>query len=213
MGSNVGEEERALVARAVASRRSEFAAGRRHARIALAQLGIAAAVIGRGRWGEPIWPAGIVGSISHTCDRVGAVVAHGDRAAGIGFDVERLCPETAAVAGSALSDAERRSVARLGPDRRRIAPIVLLSAKEAAFKALFPLVGGELPSFVDLQAVWHPVSRVATVIVPHDPACAPEGRTGACSGPSGSRAHRRADRAVATVPSLGCRAWRTRCSC
>ncbi|WP_374216235.1 4'-phosphopantetheinyl transferase, partial [Frankia sp. R82] len=58
-----GEHE--YVARAVPSRRAEFVTGRACARLALARLGVAPRPILRGPRGEPTWPRGIVGSITH----------------------------------------------------------------------------------------------------------------------------------------------------
>jgi 4'-phosphopantetheinyl transferase EntD len=61
-------EEDALVVRACAKRREEFSAGRCAGRAALACLGVPPVAILQGRRGEPLWPSGFVGSITH-CDR------------------------------------------------------------------------------------------------------------------------------------------------
>src|SRR5580704_7182950 len=50
---------------AVEKRRREFITGRACARGALAQLGMGPVAIPSGERGEPCWPVGIVGSITH----------------------------------------------------------------------------------------------------------------------------------------------------
>jgi 4'-phosphopantetheinyl transferase EntD len=57
--------ETALVSRATDERRLEFAAGRWCARRALEQIGGPAVPILRGRLGNPTWPPGFAGSITH----------------------------------------------------------------------------------------------------------------------------------------------------
>ncbi len=60
-------QERAVLGRAVAKRRREFATGRECAHRALEQLGLMAEAVPSGERGEPLWPAGVVVSITH-CD-------------------------------------------------------------------------------------------------------------------------------------------------
>ena len=55
-----------LIDRAVESRRREFITGRRCARRALADLGFPLAPILRGPNREPLWPAGVVSSITRS---------------------------------------------------------------------------------------------------------------------------------------------------
>src|SRR5262245_429638 len=80
------DEELAAVRGAVAKRRREVAFGRDCARRALAQLGAQPVTIPRGEGGAPVWPPGIVGSITH-CDEVAAAaVARGETVRGLGID-------------------------------------------------------------------------------------------------------------------------------
>ena len=67
--------EEVLVAKAVESRRHEFATARNCAHRALALLGEAPAPIVRRERGAPQWPAGIVGSITHCAGYRAAAVA------------------------------------------------------------------------------------------------------------------------------------------
>src|SRR6185437_1465289 len=58
-------EEQALLVRVADARRREFTTVRCCARMALAKLGLPPAPILRGSEGAPIWPAGVVGSMTH----------------------------------------------------------------------------------------------------------------------------------------------------
>ncbi|MDT5175634.1 MAG: hypothetical protein QOG37_2885, partial [Mycobacterium sp.] len=58
-------EEEPLIAKSVAKRRSEFITVRHCARVALGELGVPPAPILKGDKGEPCWPDGIVGSLTH----------------------------------------------------------------------------------------------------------------------------------------------------
>ena len=80
--------EEALLARAVQTRRSEFATGRRCARSALGALGLAPAPILPGQAGAPQWPSGIVGSITHCAGYRAAAVAQTSEVMTIGLDAE-----------------------------------------------------------------------------------------------------------------------------
>jgi 4'-phosphopantetheinyl transferase EntD len=128
--------EAAAVARAVPSRQREFATGRTVARQALAALGVAPLPLARGPGGEPVWPPGVVGSITHCAGYRGAVVAPADRAASVGIDAEPDAPLPAGVLDLVSLPAERAALATLSGvawDR------LLFCAKEAVYKAWYPL--------------------------------------------------------------------------
>lgn len=59
-------EEEPLIAKSVAKRRNEFITVRYCARQALSVLGIPEVPILKGDKGQPLWPDGIVGSMTHT---------------------------------------------------------------------------------------------------------------------------------------------------
>jgi 4'-phosphopantetheinyl transferase EntD len=127
-------EERA-VARAVPSRRREFCAGRACARKAMAALGAQAAPILQGEDRAPIWPAGLVGSITHTESWCAAAVARTeDGIDAIGLDVEPAEPLDPALLRIICLPEERRLAAE---DELR--GRLFFSAKEAAYKAQYPL--------------------------------------------------------------------------
>jgi 4'-phosphopantetheinyl transferase EntD len=133
-----GEAER--VARAVPSRRAEFATGRACARRALARLGLPPRPIPAGQRGEPHWPAGIVGSITHCAGYRGAVLARTSQVATIGIDAEPNAPLPDGVLDSISLPQEREWVARLRADRPDVHwDRLLFCAKEAVYKAWYPL--------------------------------------------------------------------------
>jgi len=77
------------VRRAVETRRIEFARGRSCVRRAMAALGLQSApILSRDR--APIWPTGVVGSISHCRNYCCAVVGRADGWAAVGLDAELL---------------------------------------------------------------------------------------------------------------------------
>lgn len=135
-------EEEAVIGRAVAARRREFATVRWCARAALARLGYPPVPVLPGERGAPTWPAGVVGSITHCPGYRAAAVALAGRSGlvALGVDAE---PSTRLPAGVletvALGD-ELASVAAL----RRADPSVpwdrvLFCAKESVYKAWYPL--------------------------------------------------------------------------
>jgi len=135
-------EEEAAMARAVPRRRGEFAAGRACARAALAQLGLPAAPILPGPRGAPQWPPGVVGTITHCDGYRASAVAHARDVLTLGLDAEPDGPLPGGVL-DAVSLAEERD--RL-PGLAAAAPHVpwdrlLFCAKEAVYKAWFPLAG------------------------------------------------------------------------
>ncbi|HTQ34349.1 MAG TPA: hypothetical protein VMI30_09280 [Stellaceae bacterium] len=81
-------EEAALVEGAVAPRLAEFVTTRHCARLALRRFDIADSPILRGPKREPLWPAGIVGSLTHCADYRAAAVARLSDILSIGIDAE-----------------------------------------------------------------------------------------------------------------------------
>src|SRR5215813_14270807 len=88
--------EEAALRTAGPGRRAEFAAGRSCARAALAMLGVAAGPILVGPAGQPLWPAGVTGSITHCVGYRACAVARTTDVAAIGIDAE---PDAALPAG------------------------------------------------------------------------------------------------------------------
>ena len=133
------------MAGAAASRRAEFRTGRHCARTALASLGVPPTAILRGSSGEPLWPAGVVGSITHCAGYRAAAVARTTELAAIGIDAERNTPLPAGVLELIALPPERGMLADLMAARPAVAwDRLLFSAKESVYKACFPLTGEAL---------------------------------------------------------------------
>jgi enterobactin synthetase component D len=119
-----------------------FAAGRHCAAIAITQLGdgIQSGDLPRGPAGEPVWPAGLTGSITHKGDFFAAAVARQSDALSIGLDAEEVMEDDRASAVSKVILLPREN--SIGGDTLSPALRVSLffSIKEAVFKCLYPLV-------------------------------------------------------------------------
>ncbi|MGZ8179923.1 4'-phosphopantetheinyl transferase family protein [Williamsia sp. SKLECPSW1] len=131
--------EESLVARAVDKRRSEFTTVRTLARQALTHLGEEPVPILRGEKGEPLWPRGIVGSLTHCDGYRAAVVAHKLRIRTVGIDAEPHGPLPEGVLDHVSLPEEREVLA--GRDDTLHWDRLLFCAKEATYKAWFPLTG------------------------------------------------------------------------
>jgi len=132
--------EEALVERAVERRRREFATGRACARAALEQLGRRPEAILAGERGEPLWPEGVVGSITHCEGYRGAALARSTDLVAIGIDAEPHAPLPRGVIGRVAGPEERPALAALvGAEPAIHWDRLLFSAKESAYKAWFPL--------------------------------------------------------------------------
>jgi len=71
------------------ARQREFAAGRACARRAMRELGVPGGPVLRGLRRAPLFPDGVVGSITHTNGFCAAAVARSASFAGVGLDAER----------------------------------------------------------------------------------------------------------------------------
>ncbi len=140
VGGTLWDAEAVLVASAVAKRRREFAAGRILARRALTALGAEDAPLLAGPDRAPLWPAGFVGSISHSDTYVVAAVARRRDVAGVGVDVEEVERFDAALERQILGRAEAARLAGLDAAARQAETATVFCAKEAFYKAQFPLL-------------------------------------------------------------------------
>lgn len=136
-----GEED--LVEKAVQGRRQEFVTARRCARSALAALGYpASGPIRPGPRREPLWPAGVVGSITHCAGYRAAAVARRDDVASIGIDAEPHDRLPQGVHRAVILEPERAHLRRLANEDPAVHwDQLLFSAKEAVYKAWYPLTG------------------------------------------------------------------------
>ena len=129
--------EEAGVADAVPARRAEYAAVRECARTALRRLGLGDAAVPAGPDRAPVWPAGIVGSMTHVDGYRAAAVGRVDAWVGIGIDAEVHAPLPPGVATLVMSQDERSALA--GAGRGLCLDSVLFSAKESVYKVWYPV--------------------------------------------------------------------------
>lgn len=130
-------EEEPLVARSVAKRRNEFITARYCARLALEELGQPPVPILKGEKGEPTWPEGVVGSLTHCAGFRGAVVGRSGDVRSVGIDAEPHDVLPDGVLKAVSLPVERDELAALPQDRHW--DRILFCAKEATYKVWFPL--------------------------------------------------------------------------
>ncbi len=132
--------DEALHVRGSAPKRiAEFASGRACARAALAELSITNVAVLAGADREPLWPAGIVGSITHTGDFCAAAVARSTQVLALGIDAESRTAVRRELWRHIMSIEERTWLARLPAARGIELGTVVFSAKESFFKCQYPL--------------------------------------------------------------------------
>jgi 4'-phosphopantetheinyl transferase EntD len=125
---------------ATQKRQREFLAGRWCAEEALQCLGAGSTDVAMAKDRTPIWPVGVVGSITHTGDFAAAAVAWAADIAGLGIDSEQIIDPAAArdIAEICMVDEATLFKAAHGRSFCEFCTLVF-SAKEAVFKCLFPL--------------------------------------------------------------------------
>ena len=124
------------------SRAEATALGRRAASWALELGGCESTVVSRDEFGAPIWPDGWCGSVAHT--RIGsellatAVVANFSEILSLGIDIESYDRNFDPQIWRRIATPAENAVA--GVEVSRATVLQLFSAKEAAYKALFPRI-------------------------------------------------------------------------
>lgn len=133
-------QEREHLVHAVETRRREFATVRACAAQVLDRLGLDRPPMLPGPAGEPTWPAGTVGSMTHCAGYGAAVAARSSDIIGVGVDAEPHDTLPDGVLEAITGAAERDALGRLGLSHPGIAwDRLLFSAKESMYKLWFPL--------------------------------------------------------------------------
>jgi 4'-phosphopantetheinyl transferase EntD len=132
-------EEEALLTRAVPSRQAEFRAGRHAYRSAVKRLGVAGGALLSGRQREPLWPEGILGSITHTGSYCVVALGRSSHWRGIAIDAEDDTPLTADLLPLVCRPEEREKLAAYRTAGLVSPCKVIFSAKECIHKIYFPL--------------------------------------------------------------------------
>jgi 4'-phosphopantetheinyl transferase EntD len=125
-------EERAQLARAVEKRRAEFGTARVCARKALARLGFAPMPLVPNADRSPVWPAGVVGSITHTRGYCAVVAAMQSAVISVGVDAEQDKLLTPDLIEMICTPGERAQLSDHDA-------VVYFAAKEAFYKCQYPL--------------------------------------------------------------------------
>ncbi|CED90891.1 4'-phosphopantetheinyl transferase protein [Actinomyces succiniciruminis] len=132
--------ERAHIAGASPRRRAEFTTVRHLAGRALAGLALERPAMVPGPMGEPAWPDGVVGSLTHCRGYRAAAVARTSQVAALGIDAEPNRSLAGGVLARIASPAERENVCELVEAFPDVAgDRLLFSIKESVYKAWFPL--------------------------------------------------------------------------
>lgn len=134
--------EEPYAAAMAAGRRTEFATGRACARTALSRLEVAATALPPDERGAPIWPVGVVGSLTHCPGLWVAAVARSTDVAGLGIDAEPHAALPDRVLPVVASPTEQRHLGALARADPGVAwDRLLFSAKESVFKLWWPATG------------------------------------------------------------------------
>jgi 4'-phosphopantetheinyl transferase EntD len=158
-------EEESIVACAVQSRRLAFATARACARRALAGLGCEPVAIPRDERGAPLWPAGVVGSITHCAGYRACAVARARDVITLGIDAEPADALPGRVLERISSAPERTGLCALAAAHPTVCwDRLLFSAKEAVYKAWYPLTGRWL-DFGDAVITFDPAGTFAAELL------------------------------------------------
>jgi enterobactin synthetase component D len=122
---------------ATKNRQLEFCRGRALAMECLKKIGRSPEQIKRGRNREPIWPSGIVGSISHTKELVVAVVGEKKDILTLGVDLEQIGRVRKDVCRMIKNNDDLDSCEFID---EKVFHTILFSSKESLYKALYPEV-------------------------------------------------------------------------
>jgi 4'-phosphopantetheinyl transferase EntD len=131
-------EEEVALGRVADGRRRDFTTGRTCARQALVKLGVPPKPIIPGPSREPLWPEGVVGSITHCARYAAAAVAKRQDFCSIGIDAEPHQELPAGVLRKVALPEEVKWL-RTFSDTGIYWDRVLFSAKESVYKTWFPL--------------------------------------------------------------------------
>ena len=137
------------LSKAVTKRRAEYLASRYAARIALASMGIHDFILENDADRAPIWPAGIIGSLSHTAQRA-VIICAADRPQRLaGVDVEQLMKaDTALEVSDSIVSADELDYLQQCGIPLTTAITLAFSLKESLYKALYP----RLRQFMDFHS-------------------------------------------------------------
>jgi 4'-phosphopantetheinyl transferase EntD len=143
------EEERAVSDSYHPNRRTEFATGRYCARMTMKKLGLKPVSIPIGVNRQPLWPADVTGSISHTKGLTGALMARKMDFRSVGIDIEGRRKVEPLLWHQLFTENEYRMLDLAGTNDAAELATLFFSLKESFYKMQFPLTG----RFLDFRDV------------------------------------------------------------
>jgi 4'-phosphopantetheinyl transferase EntD len=149
-------------------RLTDFSNGRYCATKALEQIGIENAIIPIGEDREPIWPEGIVGSISHCDSLTGAIVAKSSDHISLGLDIEEIGRVTPDLWELVFTENEKNFLFSLSKEDQRVKSTAIFSIKEAFYKFQHPLTKTFI-DFLDVEVVLPGLNQVEVILETIEP--------------------------------------------
>lgn len=154
--------ERTYLENVSQNRKREFIAGRFCAHEAMVLANVSPEHIQIGGKGEPIWPSNIVGSITHSHGYAAAAVARKSDIVSLGLDAEIDEPLSSRVLRRISNVQEQEWVENVGGTLVQHPGKVLFSAKEATYKAWYPITQ-EWLGFKEVLINFHDQGNTFTV--------------------------------------------------
>lgn len=149
-------------------RLADFSTGRYCAIKALEQLGIQDAIIPIGEDRAPIWPEGIVGSISHCDSLAGAIVAKSSDHSSLGLDIEEIGRVTPDLWDFVFTQNEKNYLTGLSNEDILIQSTAIFSIKEAFYKFQHPQTKTFL-DFLDVEVALPDLNQVKVLVETIEP--------------------------------------------
>lgn len=132
----------ASLEKASPGRINEFLAGRYCAVSAAKKLGHTITELPIGENRSPVWPIGLIGSITHTKSlSVAAVASSRSEVKSLGIDIENFIPNQrwSKIERLVLNESENAHFKNLSEDDHRLLRTLIFSAKESLYKVINPL--------------------------------------------------------------------------
>jgi 4'-phosphopantetheinyl transferase EntD len=135
-------------------REQESVAARALAETILRTHGVGDKPIPRHADGFPLWPTGWVGSLAHSAGWCAAALSSDRVVRGVGVDIEDPARMKPHMWAHVMTAAEQRGLESLDAASAAQRATAFFCAKEAAFKALYPLWRAA-PGFLEIEIDWH----------------------------------------------------------
>jgi enterobactin synthetase component D / holo-[acyl-carrier protein] synthase len=131
--------ELTFISHCAQKRIDDFTRGRACAHRGLRELGLEEVSLLAGDKREPLWPAGIIGSITHTSGFAAAVVGRRSSIEALGIDCEVVDSVGADLWERICTPGEQERLRRLPEAEAKRSAALIFAAKEAFYKCQFPL--------------------------------------------------------------------------